>query len=77
MHILIYVQKKQKKLAKLPNGIHNNNDDDPFGGGGEDDDVARIAKEMEAKYVSAINEKHKYVYARERDGMNCMCKILL
>ena len=36
-----------KKLAKLPNGVHN---DDPLAA--DDDDVARIAREMEAKYVS-------------------------
>jgi len=35
-------------LAKLPNGTHNN--DDPLAA--DDDDVARIAREMEAKYVS-------------------------
>jgi len=36
-------------LAKIPNGLH----DDPLGtgGAGDDDDVARIAREMEAKYV--------------------------
>ena len=35
-------------MAKLPNGAHN---DDPLAAG-DDDDVARIAREMEAKYVS-------------------------
>ncbi|XP_070493756.1 yemanuclein isoform X2 [Chironomus tepperi] len=44
---LIYIEKKKvKKLAKLPNGTHNN--DDPLAA--DDDDVARIAREMEAKY---------------------------
>jgi hypothetical protein len=59
-------------LAKLPannNNSSNNNGqnhtDDPFGDAA-DDDVARIAKEMEAKYVSV----------RERDG-KCVCKIYL
>ncbi|CAH1726947.1 unnamed protein product [Chironomus riparius] len=43
---LIYIEKKKvKKLAKLPNGTHN---DDPLAA--DDDDVARIAREMEAKY---------------------------
>lgn len=43
------MQKIQKKIAKLPNGNH----DDPLGGGGgDDDDVARITRELEAKYVS-------------------------
>lgn len=40
-------QKKQKKLAKLPNGNHS----DPFAGD-ENDDVERITRELEAKYVS-------------------------
>lgn len=42
-------QKKQKKIAKLPNGA--NNHDDPFGNG-DDADVERITRELEAKYVS-------------------------
>lgn len=40
-------QKKQKKIAKLPNGNHS----DPFGGA-DDGDVERITRELEAKYVS-------------------------
>lgn len=47
-----HLQKKQKRIAKLPNGNH----DDPFA---EDDgDVERIARELEAKYVSErVREK--------------------
>jgi hypothetical protein len=47
------LQKKQKKLSKLSNGAQPAaapNIDDPFGDNNEDD-VARIAREMEAKYV--------------------------
>jgi hypothetical protein len=52
-------QKKQKKIAKLPNGTNNS---DPFGGDMEDD-IARIAREMEAKYVSiCVRNKWKKVY---------------
>lgn len=42
------LQKKQKKLAKLPNGNHEG---DPFNAD-NDGDVERIARELEAKYVS-------------------------
>lgn len=46
MNVAFHPQKKQKKIAKLPNGNHS----DPFG---EDDgDVERITRELEAKYVS-------------------------
>lgn len=43
---VLILQKKQKKISKLPNGNHA----DPFGG--EDGDVERITRELEAKYVS-------------------------
>ena len=57
-------QKKVKKLAKLPNGTHN---DDPLAA--DDDDVARIAREMEAKYVSSVLvHKHRKC---ERDSKMC------
>lgn len=51
------MQKKQKKIAKLSNGNH----DDPLMAG-EDGDVERIAKELEAKYVSM----RKIEWKRER-----------
>lgn len=42
-----FSQKKQRKIAKLPvNGNHT----DPFGD--DEGEVARISKELEAKYVS-------------------------
>ncbi len=46
----VYLQKKQKKLekVKIPNG-NPLGEDDPFAE--NDDDVAKIAKELEAKYV--------------------------
>lgn len=49
--ISIFIQKKQKKLSKLTNGNAN---DDPFGGGDEDD-VAKLARELEQKYVRKKN----------------------
>jgi hypothetical protein len=44
------VQKKLKRLAKIPNGVAHEKSGDPFGD--DEDDIARIAREMEAKYVS-------------------------
>lgn len=51
-HLSIYLQKKQKRKEK-----GNRKDrsallnDDPLANGDEDDDVARMAREMEEKYV--------------------------
>lgn len=55
------LKKKQKKISKLSNGSQPtvaaaplpNNTDDPFGDNDEDD-IARIAREMEAKYVRLL-----------------------
>lgn len=49
--VVNFLQKKQKKVekSKLPNG-NPLGEEDPFAE--NDDDVARIAKELEAKYVS-------------------------
>ncbi|CRK89368.1 CLUMA_CG003124, isoform A [Clunio marinus] len=57
---LAYIEKKkQKKIAKLPNGNH----DDPFAE--DDDNVERIARELEAKYGNASSYgktgRHTYI----------------
>lgn len=56
--IICTLQKKLKILSKLPNGnataakpVSDRPADDPFAND-EDDDVARITRELEAKYVS-------------------------
>ena len=58
------MQKKQKKLSKISNGALPGASsappplaDDPFGD--NDDDVARVAREMEAKYVRIISKTIK------------------
>ncbi|KAG5671134.1 hypothetical protein PVAND_001348 [Polypedilum vanderplanki] len=48
---LIHIEKKKlKKLAKIPNGAGYEKANDPFGD--DEDEIARIAREMEAKYGS-------------------------
>ena len=51
VNLVLYLQKKQKKLTKLSNGSQFS---DPFGEGNEDDEVARMAHNLEARYVSAF-----------------------
>lgn len=50
---LFFLQKKQKILSKLPNGNNTAGDkhDDPFAND-DHDDIAKITRELEAKYVS-------------------------
>lgn len=55
------MQKKSKRKERKVNGqpsvgggANPHLDDDPLGGGGDDDDVARLAREMEEKYVNSI-----------------------
>lgn len=55
------LQKKSKRKEKKVNGqpsvgggANPHLDDDPLVGGGDDDDVARLAREMEEKYVNSI-----------------------
>lgn len=56
------MQKKKKKIAKLTNG----NQDDPFAAN-EDGDVERIAKELEAKYVSVGERGRLFSFPSDRE----------
>lgn len=58
--IVFFLQKKQKKLSKLANGAQPAAVpiDNPFGDNDEDE-IARIAREMEAKYVRKKNKSLK------------------